>query len=177
MRNAIAGAWLYSLVLIFIVVLVSFIAITINYNKTYQLKTQVVNIIEEDQGINSNSVKRIYGFLAAKSYRTTRYCKDVIRENGREYLGITQGKVSELMIRGDGNKEKYAKPEEVCVSRTYFVSSYEGRSYVDYYYDVYLAFSFSLPVIGDIFKFTVGGSTNAIYYPIDSYGWSTPHLG
>ena len=178
MRDAIAGAWLYSLVLIFIVVLVSFISITINYNKTYKLKTEVVNIIEEYQGVNPDSVKRIYGFLESKTYNLRRYCKDVFREDGMQYLGITKGVVSPVFTRNKSNPagEATAKPEEVCVSRSYYISPYEGNSYADYYYDVYLAFSFSLPVIGDIFKFTVGGSTNSIYYPVDSNGWAVAPL-
>ena len=48
MRDSIAGAWLYSIILIFIVILVGFIAISINYNKAYKLKTTVVNLIEQN---------------------------------------------------------------------------------------------------------------------------------
>lgn len=170
MRNAISGAWLYSLILIFVVLLVAFISISINYNKTYKLKTTVVNIIEEYQGVNSQSVSKISGFLASNTFRTVRYCNKTVKK-GERYIGITNGKLSPMYESGTA-AEKTAAPQQVCISRTAHTSTYKGKSaYTDYYYNVYMAFDFSLPVFGDIFKFSVNGSTNAIYYPVDTNNW------
>ena len=170
MRDAIAGAWLYSLILVFVVILVAFIAISINYNKKYKLKTTVVNIIEEYQGVNPESVKKVGGFLASNAFKTERYCNKVVNK-GERYIGITDGKLSPMYESGSA-AEKTAKPQQVCISREAHTSNYDGKSaYTDYYYNIYMSFDFSLPVFGDIFKFSVNGSTNAIYYPVDTNNW------
>lgn len=50
MREAIGGTWLLALVLIFIVLFSSFIAVAINYTKAFRVKNEIINIIERDEG-------------------------------------------------------------------------------------------------------------------------------
>lgn len=50
MREAIGGALLIKLVMVFIVIYVCFLAIAINYSITFRVKNQIINLIEEYEG-------------------------------------------------------------------------------------------------------------------------------
>ncbi len=178
MRESIAGAWLYSLVLIFMVILVGFVSISINYNKAYKLKTSVVNIIEQSQGVNPAAVELIGRQLKNNGYINGKVCRTLFK-NGDKYIEIDNGVASSVKTKGTSDTD--SKPAQVCITRTKYNGKSDSKAdaskketiyQVDYYYDVYMFFSFSLPVFGDIFKFTVTGSTNAIHYPVDSNTWN-----
>lgn len=49
MRESFGGAFMIKLVLIFIVIYVSFMAVAINYAKAFRVKNEVINIIEQIQ--------------------------------------------------------------------------------------------------------------------------------
>jgi hypothetical protein len=177
MRDSIAGAWLYSLVLIFMVILVAFISISINYNKAYKLKTSVVNVIEQNQGVNPKAVETIGKYLNNNGYLNGKVCRRLFK-NGQKYLEIDNGVSSGVKTKGSGDED--SKPAQVCITRTkynmtndaeYVARGVKGTSQIDYYYDVYMFFSFSLPVFGEVFKFNVVGTTNAIHYPNDVNSW------
>ena len=167
MRESINGAWLYSLVLTFMVILVGFVSISINYNKTYKLKTSVVNIIEQNQGINPTAVDTIGRHLKNNGYINGKLCKTLFKD-GQKYLEIDNGIASSVKTKGSDDSDK---PAQVCITRNKFKLNIDGNSQFDYYYDVYMFFSFSMPVFGNIFKFNVVGTTNAIHYPVDSNAW------
>ena len=168
MRESIAGAWLYSLILVFMVILVSFVSISINYNKAYKLKTSVVNIIEQNQGVNAYAVDTIARHLKNNGYINGKVCRNLFK-NGQKYIEIDEGVASNVKTKGSGDDN--SKPAQVCITRSKFDLNQTGTAQIDYYYDVYLFFSFSLPVFGNIFKFTVNGTTNAIHYPHDTNLW------
>lgn len=50
MREAIGGALLIKLVMVFIVIYVCFLAIAINYSITFRVKNQIINLIEAYEG-------------------------------------------------------------------------------------------------------------------------------
>lgn len=52
MREAIGGALLIKLVMFFIVIYVCFLAIAINYSITFRVKNNIINIIEEYEGLD-----------------------------------------------------------------------------------------------------------------------------
>ena len=168
MRDSIAGAWLYSIVLIFIVLLVGFIAISINYNKAYKLKTTVVNLIEQNQGINARTLKLIDGYLDNNGYVNGKRCRNLYKD-GQKYMGINKGVSTGVLTKGNGDTN--VASQQVCVTREEYISTISGATNIEYYYDVYMFFSFSLPIFGDIFRFNVVGTTNPILYPQDNYPW------
>ena len=50
MKESIGGTWLLGLVVVFIVLFASFIAVAINYTKAFRVKNEIINIIERDEG-------------------------------------------------------------------------------------------------------------------------------
>ena len=53
MREAIGGALLIKLVMVFIVIYVCFLAIAINYSITFRVKNQIINLIEAYEGLEN----------------------------------------------------------------------------------------------------------------------------
>ena len=45
MRESIGGAWLYSLIVIFVLLFTGFLALAINYTKVFRVKNEVISII------------------------------------------------------------------------------------------------------------------------------------
>lgn len=49
MRESFGGAFMINLVLVFIVIYISFMAVAINYAKAFRVKNNVINILEQNQ--------------------------------------------------------------------------------------------------------------------------------
>ena len=74
MREAIGGTWLFGLVITFIVFFASFLAISINYAKAFNVKNNVVDLISKYEGNNCNARKTISNYLKYTGYLVTGVC-------------------------------------------------------------------------------------------------------
>lgn len=155
MREAIGGTWLTQLIILFMLIFVAFLALSLNYTKAFKVKNEVMTIIEKREGLTSGpdgSIEIINNYLKANNYRVTRAC-----EKGS--YGITDlNRYSAELVTGNAQKYYY------CVSKIKSPSTnHEGKVF----YKVNISFYFNLPVLGDIFKFDVNGSTNDVVNPAD----------
>ena len=163
MRDSIAGLWLYGLILIFMVFMIGFIAVFFNYNKTYRTKTEVVNVIEEYQGLNSTSIKKIKGILSSEGYTASKTCTSdsslvCIYDSGKSVAKVTAA---------DGKQA--ASICNVCITREKYETTVQKVKYTEYYYTAQLYMTLTLPVFGSLLTVNLAGTTNGIYYPYDSY--------
>lgn len=150
MRESINGAWFFGIVITFMTIFIAFITISINYSKTYEMKTKMVTILEQYDGLNPLSVQRLNKLTDAYSYRKTNTCRS---ENGEDVVGIRDG-VAQL---------NPVEPQQICVTRE--LKSGEELNEDKYYYNVEVFFGFDLPLLGNVFTFRVSGETNSISYP------------
>ena len=150
MRNSIAGTWVYATVLVFMVVLIAYVTITINYSNAYEISENIIKSIEEYEGINTKSLNKI-GNLMATSHTTKGNC-----EKDESTFGII-GKTAHATTTTTG-------PYDVCVTR----SKQTTNGVTKYYYNTTIFFSFSLPVLGDIFKFKIPCETMGMRYTTDT---------
>ncbi len=154
MRESIGGAWLLGIVLVFMSIFIAYIAITINYSNTYLVKTKMVTTVEQYQGLNPTTLEKLDWILKSEGYMKTLNCGT---SDEKQILGVTNKIVT----------ENPTTPQSYCITRE--VRYGENDSEAKYYYTVTVAFGFSLPLLGNLFDFKVGGETGAIYYPEDSY--------
>lgn len=158
MRDSINGLWLLGIVMVLMVFLIAFVAISLNYSNAFRMKSEMVNIVEQYNGINPTTVQKLEGIASSYGYRVTNKCKQV--ENAQR-LGIKDGYVT----------KDPRDAQEMCV----FMTSYDsncGNGYncdKKYVYEINVFFSFDLPLFGNIFNFTVSGETKDILYPEESY--------
>lgn len=150
LRDSISGAWLFGIVLTFMAFFIAFITISINYSEAYEMKTKMVTVLEEYDGLNPLSVEILNKIADGYGYRKTSTCKV---ENGETFVGIKDG-VARVNPSG---------PQQICITREFR----EGDEYTDdkYYYNLEVFFGFTLPLFGNLFTFRVGGETNEVNYP------------
>lgn len=154
MREAIGGTWILQLVIVFMLIFVAFLALSLNYSKAFQMKNEVMSIIEKREGLTTGadgSIKIINNYLYNNGYRVRRNCPA-----GSYGVSNLQGTTIEKVTNG---KQYY-----YCIQK---VKSPSTQHQNKAYYKVNIFFYFNLPVIGDIFKFSINGTTNDIYYPAD----------
>lgn len=153
MRESINGAWLLGIMMVFICIFIAYVSIQINYSKAYKVKTNMVTIIEQYDGVNPTSIMKMQENMMGNGYESNARCST---DKGG-FVGINTREHSNTNPSGWG----------VCVYREY--RPHTDFSEEKYYYTVETFFGFDLPMLGDLYTFRVSGETNAIYYPNDTF--------
>lgn len=158
MRETIGGTWIMQLVIIFMLIFVAFLALSLNYSKAFQMKNELLTMIEKKEGLtdgSNGSIALINNYLLVNGYHAKRACPV-----GSYGVSDLNGTTAESVTSASSSKQYY-----YCVSK--FDSP--SRNHNDkVYYRINIFFYFNLPVIGDIFKFSINGSTNDIVVPADN---------
>ncbi|MDO4375550.1 MAG: hypothetical protein Q4C33_00020 [bacterium] len=153
MREAIGGTWLFSIVIVFIVLFTSFLAISVNYSKAFKVKNGIINIIEKREGMSQDTADEISEYLGTVGYLIYSSCPDYTSQSDN---GSTQGK-AQGFERSNTNANKY----KYCVARTEDSNGNIKKTY----YKVTVFFRVDLPIMGELFTFPVTGETKPIYFP------------
>lgn len=155
MREAIGGTWLFGLVLTFIVFFASFLAVSINYSKAFNVKNNIVDLISKYEGNNPCAREKISNYLKQTGYLVTGGCPEA-DENGCMYIGYNQ------------NGEELPNQND----RAYFWISKDSTDNSDIldkqFYRVAIFFKIDLPIIGNLTSFPIKGETESIYFANES---------
>ena len=147
MREAIGGTWLFGLVLTFIVFFASFLALSINYAKAFNVKNSIVELISKYEGNNCKSRKSIGSYLNSTGYLVPGVCLSDYDGYDMEGKLVDKGKKAYYCIKGE---------------------KIENNAVLDKkYYQVMIFFSIDLPVVGDLTTFRIKGETESIYFSKD----------
>lgn len=157
MRQAIAGAWVYMIVITFMMIFIAYVTIQINYSNAFKLKTDMVTIIEQYDGLNTKTLTAIDKRIRASGYKNRAFCNDKL---GSVVLGVNGTNTPTDIKTNRG-------PYQWCIARE--KKSATGDMQSRYYYTIEVFFNFGLPVLGDLYTFRVNGATDVIYYPTDNY--------
>ena len=149
MREAIGGTWIFSIVIVFIVLFTSFLAISVNYSKAFKVKNGIINIIEKKEGVSDSTVAEISDYLNSVGYLVYSSCPDYVSSQSSE--GAHGFEASNTNSR----KFKY------CIAKTEDTNGNIKKTY----YKVTVFFRVDLPIMGEIFTFPVTGETKPIYFP------------
>ena len=84
MREAFGGAFSIKLMMIFLVLYVCFICVGLNYSRAYRVKNRIINIIEQNEGINYNNTQdavilEIQNYLRGTGYSIALEDREMIR--------------------------------------------------------------------------------------------------
>ena len=63
MRESIGGAWLVGIVITFVVLFTSYLALSVNYSKAFKVKNEIISLIEENEGLTDKTQEKIVYFL------------------------------------------------------------------------------------------------------------------
>ena len=146
MREAVGSTFLFKLMIIFIFFFASFLAIAINYSQAFRVKNQVINLIEQYEGVDSANQDRIFNLLNSSGYHRTSNCDCTVFDcsgntgNGAPVINNAGTAATGLCIRRQNT----------------------GNTGNDVYYRVTTFVSFNLPIVGNFFTFPVVGETKVI---------------
>ena len=85
MRDSINGLWLIGIVMTLMVFIIAFVAISLNYSNAYRMKSEMVNAIEQYNGINGNTVQKLDSIANCYGYRTAKKCA---KKDGIDVIGV-----------------------------------------------------------------------------------------
>ena len=155
MRHTISGTWIFMLVIIFTLIFAAYIALTINYSRSFKVKNEVLSFIEKNEGFTDNGVKLINNYLTQSGYKVLGTCK--LKADAVVYGAKTidpEANVKTAFEVAEGGKKYY-----YCFTKyTNYHSYFKTRAY----YKITLFFHFDLPVLGDLYTFDVDGQTSEI---------------
>ncbi len=158
MRTSTGSIWIIGLVITFMLIFVSFLSLTISYNKVFRIKNEVLTFIEKYEGLKegpTGPIALINNYLTYNAYDTMHKCE--VGDYGSRNLST-----SSLELVTNTNEKYY-----YCISKkntSKNASNLPNRSK----YSVTLFYKFNLPVIGELMTFEVFGETIDINYPADT---------
>ena len=161
MKEAIANAGVFNLVIIFVIVLLAFFIGSLSYSKAFKVKNKIIEEIEKDQGYtigtNDSTESRVEDWIGNIGYRVntgnsrnTANCPTVTGNGGE------QGK----LVNTDGDYQYCVYEFDTCTARS-------DKAECGKYYRVTAYMYFDIPIISGLLKLPVSGET-MIFNEIDS---------
>ena len=177
MREAIGGTWLFGIVITFIALFASFLSYSISYTRAFNMKSEILNIIERSEGYttadvsvesmskeqleaDTNADAQIYNLIKKYGYNYTSAenidCSTVGHPSAINGVG-TMKKGGYCLTKICPNKKTSidhgSQTEEV-------VSGTDSRTY----YKVTTFIAITLPVVNITLKVPVTGETRTLFY-------------
>ena len=157
MRNSITGAWIYAMVMIFMVILIGYVSVTINYANTFEMSADVLKMIEQGEGFNKPVREKIARYLEGNHHTVKNGCR--MNTLNEDCATGVNGTSPTLVSTTGGGQYDY------CISRKMIEK--DGKKVT--YYQLSLFFSFSLPLLDNLWTFNVPGETAGLAYVTDDW--------
>lgn len=157
MKESVGILSLTNIVIFFILVFTGYLCITLNQTKAYNVKNQVISIIQKNGGINQEAVTEIQEYMSEVGYRSTGKCDSEDISSVTNYA-ITQREG--LQINGQQGM--------ICIARHNIndnLPDATGQFPKAAYYDIKVFFALDMPIINNVFNFNLKGSTRMVYCP------------
>lgn len=157
MRESVGILSLTNIVILFILVFTGYLCITLNQTKAYNVKNQVISIIQKNGGINQEAITEIQEYMSEVGYRSTGKCDSEDISSVTNYA-ITQREG--LQINGQKGM--------ICIARHNIndnLPDTTGQFPKAAYYDIKVFFALDMPIINSVFNFNLKGSTRMVYCP------------
>ena len=133
MRDAFGGTFLIEILMVFVVLFVSFTAVIVNVAKTFRIKNEIINIVEQTQYYpgNSKSIAKIDDYINNAGYQT------VAEKDCNGYWGTKGYCIEPQGSESNGSYDYYKVTVYVSISLPFFgidmtlPVSGESKSYPD----------------------------------------------
>ena len=147
MKEAIANAGIFNLVIIFVVILLAFFIGSLGYSKAFKVKNKIIEEIEKDQGFTDTTRVNIETWLGRLGYR-------VSDSNNNSMCG------TETFNGMNGSLESVNSKYQYCVYKFDTCNSkLTDSKKCSVHYRVVSFMYFDVPVIGGLVKIPVKGET------------------
>ena len=161
MKEAIANAGIFNLVIIFVIILIAFFIGSLSYSKAFKVKNKILEEIEKDQayttGVNNSTEDRVEEWIGNIGYRVntgntrnTTNCPTAVGNGGE------RGK----LVNTDGDYQYCVYEFNTCTARA-------DKAKCGKYYRVTAYMYFDIPILSGLLRIPVSGET-MIFNEIDS---------
>lgn len=147
MKAALGSTFIVNFIVIFTVVFISLFVGSISYTKALRIKNRITDIIEENNGYDSNAISEIGLYLSDAGYRISAPNKNNCKINGK-----TASEYNATLKYPDSNN--LAQNYDYCI--------FEFTTKKGTYYGVKTYMYLDLPLIGDKVKIGVYGETKVL---------------
>lgn len=159
MRESIGGGWLFTVVVLFIVLFSSYLAISINYSKAFKVKNFILSTVERREGYNGkyNETELETIGKPGSLIKSDENAQTEIYSYLKEF-----GYYSKVIKSGycEDNKMGQTMPGGYCVKHICNKQDEVGGNY----YKVTTFLKIEFPLINFVLKVPVSGETKLIYY-------------
>lgn len=151
MRDAVGGTFMMYVLLVFLAVYITFVAVAFNYARAFRVKNKVIDIIEQNEGIDdyrntSGAIGDIENYLNSVSYNVNSNGNSVTSNNCPGYV--------------DNSDDHYFNNRGYCISRYTATSDINGGTAS--YYKVTTFVRLEIPFLNLGFTIPVKGETRKI---------------
>lgn len=162
MKEAIGSSYIFVICLTFIILFTGYIAISVNYNKAFQIKNYIISKIEEEPGgYNSDLGDEITTYLTAQGYTAYGKCEDYLEGTsieGDPTIPTAWKKVDCLGGNGSNNECGVCIYKKDIKDNTVMDDFNKDKSY----YRVTTFFKFDLPVVNVLLNFQINGTSKYV---------------
>ncbi len=164
MRESIGGAWLVSIVVLFIVLFSGYLAVSINYTKAFKVKNYIINVIEQNEGftkykdqdkIDNADIKTLEADKTAQGYitaylKSTGYYTTESADSMKKRCNSTSDDLDVLNNTNSYYDGGYCI-KKICTS-------------MGTYYKVTTFIKFQVPIIQTSILIDINGETKPIFF-------------
>ncbi len=154
MREAVGGLGLTQIVIFFLILFSGYLCVSINTNKAYKVKNEIITIIQKNNGFNDTTLTQIQDYMTSVGYRSTGTCDTDTDGDGYSASGNSTISRKALFCI----KTMDVKYETVNGTSVQFPETA--------YYKIKVFFSLDVPIVHDIFNFNLTGTTKKMFYPV-----------
>ncbi len=143
MKDAFGGAFMINIMLIFLGIFISFIAVAVSYAKAFRVKNQIINYIQQYEGLTRDAEDAIDRYLKEAAYYVNVSTGDAC------YATRTNSELGSGCKEVEGVNPYQLRPQEaMCTDRGYCVRSVpvnsNGNTGTYYVITTYLQIQFTL---------------------------------
>lgn len=179
MRESIGGTWLFGIVILFIALFASFLAYSINYTRAFNLKNQIINLIERNEGYSnykptddgstsSGNVETLTDEQLMNDSSVEAQAYYYIKHTGYNYTAAENIDCTTIDFGNDRHADHETKTGGYCVTKYCNVNEKDTSTQLHYgtYYKVTTFIAMKLPVVNITFKVPISGETKTLYYDV-----------
>ncbi len=156
MRESMGAAWIFTIVLTFIILMTAYLAISVNYAKAFKIKSHIVSEIEENEGYDGAIEQRVRKYLTAQGYTAYGTCDPTITVDGTPSDWRRIATIDDAVPVGSDK-------HNACIYSRIVDTGNDDIDATRSYYRVVVFFKFDLPVVNFLTTFKVSGETGYIY--------------
>lgn len=153
MRESVGAMWIFSICLIFIIMMTAYLAISVNYAKAFRVKSHLVSMIEENEGYSPGLEEAVDNYLSNQGYTARGKCAENLNIRGNE----EDWELKKCLSQDETGKCS------ACIYKANATNSKKEGPTQRAHYRVITFFKFDIPVVNSMLTFQVAGESRYIF--------------